>query len=529
MKLKRILALWLLCMLLFSLCACGEKPVSAAVFRIATPAEPDSLNPFCTEGGLTEEFFLLCYDSLWRRDENGETVSDIAESWSLSSDSLTWTIRLREDVTFSDGEPLTAEDVMFSYELLRHTDTLYSAYFEGISAIRCPDDYTVVIVTDYVKGDMTENPAPILPKHIWSAYEFDPTAFDNAAMIGSGPFVYEAGSTEEGWRFRARSDYGGQTPQVGEVFFVAYATETGAARAIAAGEVDASFGLTDVQLTTLESVPGVQLLQTILPGAECEALVFNTREDRLFEDGTMRHILEQCMDRAWFLAMSAGSTGQTGSTFASPGTDWFLEGLAVTEYDLTAAQNALIAAGYRDTDEDGILESVKTEEELSFVLYSSSQDTWAATAAAILTEALETVGISVKWVKTDDDISSVCTEKADWDACMFAWRSSEDATIAASEFYDTVGGLSGWVSPSFESGLEQLRTAMDVADIHTQGKSLQQLAYDDCPCVVLAYAADVQAIRSDLWTGYEDIGARTGGLFATGERNIYMLVRETDK
>ena len=526
---RRLVSLALCAGLLLCLCACGgddDHTVTyseGARFIVAVAETPDSFNPVTSGGGIAEEFFLLAYDPLWRLDEAGRPEPCLAEDWSLSSDRLTWTIRLRQDAYFSDGVPLTAADVLFSYELMRHNDTAYSDYFDGVTAIRQADDYTVVISTDYVKGDMLGNPTPILPRHIWKDYEFSAGEFENLEMIGSGPFAFDPeGSGEDGWLFRARSDHFLGEAKVAEVFFASYGTVTGAARAVAAGEADASFGLTDVQLTTLESVPGVELIQAILPGAECMLLVFNTRTG--FFSGTgMRYMAEYSADRSWFLAMAAGGAGMTGSSFMSPGMECFIQPEGLRSYAPDTALGMLLGAGFSDIDDDGILESVAKETKLRLTLYSSNQDSWASTAATILAADMGEIGIDVNWKKTDDPAVSVCRDDDSWDMCLVGWRGSMDAAVAASRFRDEIGSLAGWTDESFESDLSMLRSSEESTVRLGYAHRLQQTVYDACPVIVLGYGADIQVIRSDTWTGYEDQLAGSG-LFRVGRIAAYMNV-----
>lgn len=505
--------------------ACGDEITDApladgAVFTVAVAQTPDSFSPYLSEGGLSEELFLLCYDPLWRVDENGDTAPCLVDDWSLSSDKLTWTLRLRHDVTFSDGVALTSADVEYTYELLRRSP-LYGEYFDGISAVRCPDDYTVVVSTEYVKADMCRNPAPILPKHIWNGQ--DASSFDNASMVGTGPFVYRPSeSGEEGWMLRARKEHFGQTANIGAVFFASYGTVTGAARALAAGEADASFGLTDVQLTTLESVPGVELVQALLPTAECRGMVFNTRT-RWFTGPTARQAMECCMDRDWFLLKSAGGTGRTGSSFVSPGADFFAVPSSQRSFDANTARSLLANAGYADKKGKGKLE-YRDGSEAVLTIYTSSDDEWAPTAATILSADLTELGIEVIWKKTDKPIRSVCTEKEDWDICFTDWSGNGDAPLTAARFYADISDLSGWNSSDYQSTLAQLRTAEDGLTVRSLAARLQQFVYDDCPVVVLSYGVDIQAIRNDGWTGYRELLDSAGGLFGIGSAALYMQI-----
>ena len=528
--LLRAAAALLCAALLLSLCACRKDDSAGAAFAagprftVAVAQEPDSFNPVSAQSSIAREFFLLCYDPLWRLDAAGQPQPCLAEDWSLSSDRLTWTIRLRHDAVFSDGHPLTAADVLFTYELMRHRDTAYSDYFDGITAIRQPDDYTIVISTEYVKGDMLSNPTPILPRHIWKDYEYDPSAFENSDLVGSGPFVFDAASSgEDGWLFRARADHFSGTPKIGEVYFSSYGTTTGAARAVSAAEADASFGLSDVQLTTLESVPGVELIQAMLPSTECMILVLNCRTKFLKND-SMRRMVEYACDREWFMSMAVGGAGMTGSSFMSPGLDGFAvpEGLRACDPD--AAFRLLQGAGYMDVDGDGILEYGAREQKLNLCLVSSSREDWASTAATIIAADLGELGVQVDWVKTDGPVTSICGNGENWDMCLIGFRGSTSAAVTASRFLSELGALSGWQdNESFASDVEMLRSAEDPSIARGYARRVQQTAYDACPVIVLGYAADIQAIRSDAWTGYEDQLAGSG-LFQVGSIDIYMNV-----
>ena len=523
---KKTLAMLCLLAMILTLPACGKKDeegiplVEGEDFVIAVAQKPDSTNPVLSEGGVADEFFLLCYDPLWRINAAGEPVPCLVDNYSLSSDSLTWTIRLRKDVTFSDGTPLTSRDVAFSYEMMASFSDRYALYFEGITSIHCPDDYTVVIATEYVKGDMMYNPTPILPSSVWDEYEFSPKSFDNAELIGSGPFVFDsAASSAENWVFHAREDYPLGAAHVGTVEFRLYSTVTGAARAISGGEVDAGFGMTDVQLTTLEGVPNIELIQALRPEGECWALVFNSLSP-WFESAAMGQSLEQCADREWILSMACGGAGVIGSSFAVPGTNYFSEPSLVLGFDPGAAQLQLQAKGYVDIDDDGILETTK-EYDLSLVMISSSEDTWAATAGTILSSDMADVGIEVNWEQTDRSILSACSDPDEWDMCLLSWTGSRNPVAAALAFRDTMEELSGWTSSAYDGVLSQLRSATDELTVKSLSQQLQQIVYSDCPCVILAYPADVQAVRNDLWTGFEDTLA-SGGLFAMGCYDVYM-------
>ncbi len=528
---RRALVILLGALLVLSAAGCGkDEPEPAqintgATFRVAMTEAPDSLNPFVATSQAAEEFFLLAYDSLWRTDAAGVPSGCLAEDWSQSSDQLTWTIRLRRDVSFSDGTALTAEDVRFTFEHMR-SSPLYGPCLDGVSGITCPDKYTVVITTQQVKGDMLYCTVPILPRAVWDEYRNDVTAFDNATLIGSGPFVLSqepTGPQEQQWTFLARENYFGGSPRIGQVQFVYYGTESGAGRAVSTGEADAALGMTDVQMTTLEGVPGVQLIRAYLPGSQVWAVAFNTRSTFFQQDGS-RQLVENCADRERMLNLSSGQSSMAGTVWASPGASFHYQVPNPRGYDPSAAIAGLNALGYSDVDADGNLEFIGNREDLVLRLYTSAMDDWSSTAASVLVEDLQAIGVQVSWRTTEGSVMQVCGPKDDWDMCMLSWRGSVNAVTSARRFCPGPDSLTGWTSDSYTQVYQQLCQCEDPERVNALAGQLQQLVYDDCPYLVLGYCSDIQAIRSDRWTGYEQVMEATGGLFGTGSAELYMDV-----
>ncbi len=206
----------------------------------------------------------------------------------------------------------------------------------------------------------------------------------------------------------------------------------------------------------------------------------------------------------------------------SPGSDDFVEVSGLRQYEPERALRMLGVAGYVDTDMDGILEYGIVREPFTITMYTSNQDLWASTAATILEEDLEKLGVVVNWKKVDEPIEEVCTADSSWDLCLCSWQSSQSAATAAAMFIDQIQSLTGWSDPDFENALSGLRATRDPDTAQIYAQQLQQIVYDQCPVVVLAYGADVQAIRNDNWTGYENILTATGSLFANGSYDVYM-------
>lgn len=535
--------------LLPGLGACGKKeeneasgglfaPKPEGTFRIAVTGLPDSLNPVVATGEEAREFFLLAYDPLWRIDENYDPQPCLVESWDISSDGLVWTIRLRQDVYFSDPaaeEPqqLTSADVQFSYELFMRHSSFYRHYFDGISSIRCPDSFTVVITTEEIKGDMLYNPTPILPRYLWQSCKNNPEDMDNSAMIGTGPFLYQSqqlpeGEQQEDWSFLANEDYFAGAPGVAELRFIYEAVPASAAMMLVDGAVDACMGLTDIQLMAMEGMPGVEIFDTQGPGRGRFVLAMNTLSGGL-DDARVREAIECCLDKERIFSVAFGGIGKTGVGFGDPGGDYYLDVADPHSFNKEYAATLLQTAGYQDYDGDDILETQDNTQELRFSLYTSLSEEWTSAAETILAGDLESLGIHIDWVTRDTaSITDVCRKEGDWDLYLGSLPSGIDAQYAASSFANG-NSETGWQDETYDSLYAQFCTTVDPQQRVALCQRLQQIVLDSAPYEILAYGYDVQAIRADKWTGYQSCLAAAGGLFGTGSASAYMSIRPIDE
>lgn len=526
---KRFFAILCELCLLAGLCACGKEADDAASeggeFTVAVCAAPDSLNPFAAQGELAEELFRLVYDPLWRFDENYRPEPCLVESCDTSSDGLTWTIRLRQDVTFSDGEMLTSADVKFSWELFRQYGKNASQRFDGIESIKCPDDWTVVITTSYVKGDMMYGEVPILPEHIWSECATSPASMDNSAMIGSGPFVYHApelapGEEQKQWMLTVRADYFAGAASIQSLCFQWYESPANAADALADGLVDAAVDLTDAQVFALSGAYGVESFSMQGPGRGWCELVMNMSSGAL-ADSVVREALLYAINREEIFRMGFGSLGVYGEGFIEPRSPFYLDSPLRRAFERSQSATLLAASLYQDYDGDGVLESRDNTMELKFRLFSTD-DVWATASAAILARDLEEIGIMINWTTlSESELRSRCTLDGDWDLYLVRRTGSLDPQDEAA-LYANGTSVSGWQSEQYDALYAQLVTCTEADQKTELCRSLQNTLIDSYPGTVLGYGSTVQAIRADRWAGYASLTDSLGGLFGTGCIKVYM-------
>src|SRR6185436_4250452 len=190
----------------------GSAPALGAdgeplILRAGTDQDLQVLNPWQSVVVADFEVFTLNYDTLVGFGQDIEPVPGFAESWEQSEDGLTWTFHIRPGMTWSDGQPATAEDARWTYQLIldaAETETGYlgQGYLDGyvtnagVTSVEAPDEETLVITTEFPNTLLLQSYVPILPKHIWSQYTLEQIGdvsvngyFKNEPpIVGTGPY-----------------------------------------------------------------------------------------------------------------------------------------------------------------------------------------------------------------------------------------------------------------------------------------------------------------------------------------------------
>ncbi|NCB42453.1 MAG: ABC transporter substrate-binding protein [Clostridia bacterium] len=532
MNLKKLIAVLLTLALLFSAAGCGGGTVDeGSTFTVAISEEIDTLNPLSSWMVVSYELLLLIYDPLLRYDENLERVSSLAESWDVSDDQLSWTFHLKEGVTWHDGEPFTSADVKFSYELFTEQEAyMYATYNEGIVDITCPDDYTVVMTTDKPKANMLMNTSPIVPKHIWEALE-DPYNYENAVPIGTGPFTFD--SEGEGFiKLKRNPNYFAEIPgNIENIVFVIYENSDTAAQALLLGEIDATSSLSSSQIEQLTAEKDVELVLADIPGFSYVALnIWPESEvadaNPLLKDKDVRYAIDKCVDREKIVSMIYGNAGEVGTTIVNPKDKYHYEpGTSeLRTFDPVAAGEMLEAAGYKDTDGDGIREAADGTK-LSFELISIADNTPEVKTAQMIASDCATAGIEIELTTMDSGALVDIIYTGAYDMYIWGWGADVDPSVITKIFItDEWWNLNetGYSDARYDELFYAQMNQMDEELRIEMVKEMQKIAYENAHYIVYVYDNSIQAIRSDKWEGYKKVPSDGGGLVLNMSAYNYM-------
>lgn len=263
---------------------------------LAYSADPGFL-AFDTAGIATYTFTRPIYDGLFRirpdTTSPGTVEAGAAESWEVSDDGTVWTFHLREGITFTNGEPLTSEDVKFSADLLRTGDSSAASFLSAISDVRAPDDLTVEIELATASPDFWVLIAEIID--IYPAdyvQEVGEEAF-NLSPVGSGPYSMVEWRVDEFVRYEVNEDYWGEPPDFEEVIIRIIPETSTAVAELQAGNIDATL----IDVASLPLVEGDGDLHVISASGPTILRVILRFDQAPTDDVRVRQAMNYAIDR----------------------------------------------------------------------------------------------------------------------------------------------------------------------------------------------------------------------------------------
>lgn len=251
------------------------------------------------------------YDTLVRK-VNGELVGYLAEDWEISPDCKDYTFHLRKDATFSNGDPITAEDVKFSIEYIRDECSQWSWLHKNLSDVEIVDDHTCILhysVPDasLISGMTYVQYGGVFSKKAYEEYGEDyGTSVDK--IVSSGPYVATNWEENVSVNFEARDDYYGEAPDLKKLKYVAIADMNAAVVALQTGELDLYFNpVSGVALDNLKAADNVAISEALTCRNES---VYMNCETGLFTDVRMRKAVAYAINKEEALEVCGSGQGQ---------------------------------------------------------------------------------------------------------------------------------------------------------------------------------------------------------------------------
>lgn len=373
MRLRTIVGCLFLCTLVLGVVApMGTSPVAAQSDEFSCPAtggsfitaitdDPVSLNGIYANDGASISVLSFIFNPLTLGGENWGTdiTGDLAESWEVSDDGLTWTFHLHQGVLWHDGEEFTADDVVYTFETIQSAEEDIAPFrprfmeADGTPVeFEATDDYTVVAhLAEPRASFFTDISVPIVPQHVLEGQDLREGPF-NRAPVGTGPFKIAEWNTAESIVLEANPDYFRGAPCIDRIVFRIIPDEQTQVSALQTGEID-----------FLPNIPGASVPQFqdnpdfTISIAEQDSLfqMFLNNSNPKFEDVRVRHALMMAIDRQAVVDVVRQGYGVVHNSHFDHVVPFYEQDkLGGYDYDPEAAAALLDEAGITDTDGDGI-------------------------------------------------------------------------------------------------------------------------------------------------------------------------------
>ena len=508
--------------------AATTADAAGAVVRIGWDGTIDTLNPVASQSLATSLVTRLLYDTMVRLQLDGTYAPAAAESMEVSEDGKTWTFTLREGQTFADGEPLTAEDVVFSYTLFKNTpESFASTAAEFFETIEAPDGRTVVITLSEAIPNMESQliTLTILPEHIWRDHVDDPMAFANAAAVGSGPFRLADYGEEAIIRLAANPDHPLHGPQIDGVDFIFYPDGT-EIEALKDGEVDLIWVAAE-SMGELEEAENVAVVTGAPYDPTLTDIILNvtTAESCPPEDGVcsghpalldrnVRLALAHATDKQGIIDETLNGLGTPGLMLVPDGLGhWYNDTIEDYAFDIATANQILDDAGYLDSDGDGVREMPDGSRPLLFRLNWEEGGTESDLIADILADMWAEIGVRLEPAALDfDTLLGVCCPSFDYDIIIWGWGSDPDPSfmlsILTTEAIAYGLNETGYANPEYDALYAEQSVTLDEDARREIVWRMQEIAHADIPYIVPYYLQNVQAYRTDRFQGWVTDEAR---------------------
>ena len=509
------------------------------VFKVGVPGDMISPNPLLATNGDDYETLFNAYDLLFNfNPDDLSPIPGLATACDPSADYKTWTCTIRSGVTWSDGQPLTAEDVAFTYRFIETTDEneVFTSYIPYHPTFSAPNATTLIWKSPKPTFAPTIPPwVPILPEHIWKQFEGNgkaARAFANVPAVGSGPFVLTSWDKGQGWTMEANKSYWGGAPAIDEIHYIVYDSQEAMVQALKSGQIDFADNLNPTLFNSLQGQPNIGTVKGT--ASTFTNLAFNfggqgpdATNNPVLKDLNIRKAIAMGIDKQSIIDKVWQGDAEVGSVVTLPShMPWFFTPTDTQSqaYDPAAANTLLDQSGYANKDASGIRQD-KNGKPIVLNVITLPEETGSVDTGKLIAAQLQQIGIGVKLQSmSDKQITNNNWYTGDFDAYIWGWGGDPDPNFILSIFITSqcLGWSDGCYSnPTYDKMFAHQSTLLDHTARVAYVQKMQQFLYDQIPEIVLNYPNYLQAYRSDRFTGWKP-EPTNGGTYLFGWGNQYQ-------
>ncbi|HYI20123.1 MAG TPA: ABC transporter substrate-binding protein [Solirubrobacteraceae bacterium] len=526
----------------------GGSPPAAAqengkpIITIGLEQGIDNLNPIRGYTVAAFESWNLQWATLTdKKAEDFSIAPGLAESWEGSGKEYTYT--LRPDLKWSDGTPLTAEDVAWTINTSREEEWLNHFATTGKLTAEALSDTEIKVTSEVDDPKLPILDVYILPKHVYG--EFDKKGrqkFNGETDVGSGPFTLDEFKKGQFARFKANPNYWQGQPALDEVIIRKFNNADAMVAALRSGEIDFVQYVPETQFLALEEDGDFTTVKGEQGGFDEFAINGGDglkKPHPALEDIEVRTAIMHAIDKQTIVdrvLRGLGTPAQAMSVSADPKWTPEIPAEEQFDFDLEKAKQILEDAGYRDTDGDGVREMPGGGEPLNFRYAVRSESESSAPIAEFITGWLKDIGIETTQKSYDDGQLGEVIGRGDYDMFVWGWIPYVDPDPQLGYFTcDQVSSDpddplnyyndANFCDPEYDKLYEEQKTELDperrVEIVH----EMLRRFYSQAVYAPLYYQADLQAYRTGRFEGFQHQPAETGPVLFSNTSPSYATLK----
>ena len=456
----------------------------------------ESIDPINGDGTLVCEKAAIT-ETLVGANEDFSLKPELATSWE-QLDENTWEFKLRNNVTFHDGSKMTAKEVKFTLEKVISENSKVASMLK-IDSIEVVDDYTLKIKTKEIN--------PILPGvlHYPDTAIISPSSYNEKGEfvkpVGTGPYKFE--SFDEQTRILTvvkNENWWGGKVGLDKLILKGIPDPNTRAMAIENGEIDFTVDVPYSETDRVDAIDGINVEKYKTP--RVYKLDLNLKHEPL-EDVKVRQAISYAINRSDIAENVLYNVGEAATGPFLPTMVWANKSLKPYSQNLEKANELLTAAGWVDTDGDGIRDKDGKPLKLNLMTYAARPGLppMAEAMAAQLREAGIGIETEVMEMGSIDDRR----EKGNWDLYLAAYNIAmvPDPEYILTNWYMTNGtnNTPGYSNPKVDSLITEARKITDPNERYKKFNEVEAIVYDEQPMIIVAYYG-CAIVKKDYVKGY---------------------------
>lgn len=511
----------------------NQSASSAAVdsLTIAISADENTLTPFTyVHGSPGFDAMSLIYDTLFVRTPDNTIIPWMVKEYSVENDSKVYHITLEDGLKWHDGQPLTAEDVKFTFEyVLTQSRTRFSAIGKKVENIEVKNDkeFTITLKetdVNFINNSLTD--LRIIPKHI---YENEADATAVTSSVGSGMYKLVEYKSGEYYKLEAMEDYFKGSPKVKNLNLPIMTDKSSIQQGIISGQLAGSTtSVSAAVLDTFNNASGIDILKA--DGYAPTMLYFNCEREP-FNNAKFRQAISLGIDMDTIIQQVALGHATKGTpNFIREDLEEAEKGLSY-EYNVEKANQILDELGYNQKNSEGIRLDANGSP-LHFSLLTYSDSTNRVRAAELISKQLKDIGIDVEVTSmestaVDDKVwpEFDVSKGRDFDMTMWGWSApvmlngGSLAALCSSDYAIGNDNIGGYKNDEFDKLVSNYQSATTIEEANEASKEMQKFIANEYPFITLYYDDNLYACNTSMYDGW--VASKSGSTL-----NVFSFLPE---